>query len=655
MVRKKAFGIFGGFLAVMLVFTLISRAVSGAAMARVTTVKLSTGTIDHKVSGSGKVEAGKEVAVYTEGGQRVKEICVQEGQAVEQGETLFLLDLGRLEEQILAAQQELEKIRLQDQDAKSSRESQQETRALAKKRAAEDYNQAVSQGDADVAKAKAAWDAAERALQDFLQNNPRPAGIVGAAYPNGMSACAAKKAANTKGGNGAAEAARAVYEGNRFGNPEKGSWNQGNQANGSQSQDSQEEGAQGSPVQGSQEGGNISFKVRSNQKAGNQDIKVQSSQKGGAQGSPVQDSQEEGKQSSEVRGSQKEENQDLQGQENQEAGTQGSSNQGNLEEGMQGSPGEDGQNEAQGFPGEDGQNEAQGSPGEDGQNEAQGSPGQENQSQGDSAAEWDAQKSQLEASAAEAKAAYEAAVTARIDSIRSAARAVEDAAAAAPTDSTAAQKKKKKKQQELALSKLQTLQEEGGKVTAPVSGMVTEIAVTTGDFTTEGTAVRLADTSQGNRLVATVSKSNEAYVQKGSQVTISPSGSKDKLKDFTVSNVSANKEDNTLLDIFIELPKGVLEPGASAQIEIVQKSAQYSSVIPVQALHEEQTGYYVLVLREQQGVMGQELAVERMDVQVLDKNGTVAALEEGVLTGEQEIISTASRSIEDGSRVRREQ
>ncbi len=600
----------------MLVFTLISRAVSGAAMARVTTVKLSTGTIDHKVSGSGKVEAGKEVAVYTEGGQRVKEICVQEGQAVEQGETLFLLDLGRLEEQILAAQQELEKIRLQDQDAKSSRESQQETRALAKKRAAEDYNQAVSQGDADVAKAKAAWDAAERALQEFLQNNPRPAGIVGAAYPNGMSACAAKKAANTKEGNGAAEVARAVYEGNRFGNPEKGSWNQGNQANGSQSQDSQEEGAQGSPVQ---------------------------------------DSQEEGKQGSEVRGSQKEENQDLQGQENQEAGTQGSSNQGNLEEGMQGSPGEDGQNEAQGFPGEDGQNEAQGSPGEDGQNEAQGSPGQENQSQGDSAAEWDAQKSQLEASAAEAKAAYEAAVTARIDSIRSAARAVEDAAAAAPTDSTAAQNEILKKQQELALSKLQTLQEEGGKVTAPVSGMVTEIAVTTGDFTTEGTAVRLADTSQGNRLVATVSKSNEAYVQKGSQVTISPSGSKDKLKDFTVSNVSANKEDNTLLDIFIELPKGVLEPGASAQIEIVQKSAQYSSVIPVQALHEEQTGYYVLILREQQGVMGQELAVERMDVQVLDKNGTVAALEEGVLTGEQEIISTASRSIEDGSRVRREQ
>ena len=84
----------------MLVFTMISRAVSGASMARVETVKISTGTIDHKVSGSGKVEAGKEVAVFTEGGQRVKEICVQEGQSVEEGDTLFLLDLEELEEQV---------------------------------------------------------------------------------------------------------------------------------------------------------------------------------------------------------------------------------------------------------------------------------------------------------------------------------------------------------------------------------------------------------------------------------------------------------------------------------------------------------------------------------------------------------------------------
>lgn len=98
MVRKRVFAVFGGFLAVMLVFTVLSRAVSGASMAKVETVRIKTGTIDHKVTGSGKVEAGKEVAVYTGQGQRVKEICVQEGQSVEEGELLFTIDLEELEE-----------------------------------------------------------------------------------------------------------------------------------------------------------------------------------------------------------------------------------------------------------------------------------------------------------------------------------------------------------------------------------------------------------------------------------------------------------------------------------------------------------------------------------------------------------------------------
>ena len=520
-------------------------------MARVETVKISTGTIDHKVSGSGKVEAGKEVAVFTEGGQRVKEICVQEGQSVEEGDTLFLLDLEELEEQVLAAQQELEKIKLQNEDARSSQQTQQEARALAQRRAQEDYSQAISKGDADVAKAKADWDAAERALQEFLRDHPRPAEQVGAAYPEGNA--------------------------QKFENQIRG-------------------------VQ-------------------NQDFKA-ASQKSQSQGNP--------------------ESQNGQGQESQKLEDLGNANQENPSEADQ----DNQSGSEQGSQNGTGQDD----PGIINQDNP-GGAGQEGQ--GDSAAEWDAQKSQLESAVAEAKSAYEAAVSARTESIRTAARAIEDAAAAAPADSTTAQNKISQKQQQLALGKLQDLQKAGGKVMAPVGGMVTQIAVTTGDFTTEGTAVRLADTSQGNRLVATVDKSNETYVQKGGQVTISPAGSKEKIQDFTISNVSVNKEDNTLIDISVDLPKGVLEPGTSAQIEIVQKSSQYSAVIPVQALYEEQSGYYVLLLREQQGVMGKELVAERIEVQVLDKNSTNAAIQEGLLTAEQEIIRASSRSIGDGSRVRR--
>lgn len=441
----------------MLLFTMLSRAVSGASMARVETVNIKTGAIEHKAVGSGKVEAGKEFAVYTENGQRVKEILVQEGQFVEEGELLFTVDMDELEEQILAAQQEMEKSRLQDRDVQSAKSVEDRNRAVAKKRAGQDYNQAVEDGNSAVAKAKAAWEEAERNLQELLQNKP----------------------------------------------------------------DATEDNA------------------------------------------------------------------------SQDAG-------GGL-------------------------------------------------------SDWEAQKGQLEQAAAEAKAAYEAALSARVDNIRAAARALEDASMQAASDSTSRQNEITRQQQELSLRKLQALKEAGGKVLAPARGMVTQIAVTTGDFTTDGTAMRLADTSKGNRLVAFVDKADEKYVSKGSQVTISAIGSKEPITKYTVTSVKESEEDKALLEVVVDLPEGVLEAGVSAEVEVVQKSENFSSVIPIEALHEEQNGYYVLIMQEEQGVMGKELTARRFEVRVQDKNNTYVALEDGLLTGGQEIISSSSRPIEDGSRVRKKE
>lgn len=488
--RKKIFGLFGGFLAVMLVFTILSRAVSGAAMAKVETVKISTGTVDHKVIGSGRTEAGKEIAVYTEAGQRVKEICVQEGQSVEKGEVLFLVDLQELEEQIMAARQELEKLKLQGQDTQSAQSVEQQNRQNAKNRAAEDYNAAVAQGNEAVAEAKAAWDRAEQELQQFLQTSPE----------------ADSSGKNTLTPRTDLSAPEEEHENSETGEE-------------TQKKDSEEDDGQAQP--------------------------------------------------------------------------------------------------------------------------------------GNDAANWEARKKELEEAASQARAAYQAALSSRTDNVKNAARAYEDASLPMASDSTGKQNEITRQQQELVLNKLLKLKEAEGTVTAPVGGMVTNIAITTGDFTTEGTAIRLADTSKGCRITASISKADEKYVSKGSPVIITASGSKDKISDYTVSNITEHEEDKDLLDVSIALPEGVLEAGISVEIEIQQKSKNYNTVLPLEALHKEQTGYYVLILQEEKGVLGSELTAKRFEVEVLDKNDTKAALEEGMLTGDQEVISSSSRFIDDGSKVRR--
>lgn len=543
--RKKIFGIFGGFLAVMLVFTILSRAVSGASMAKVETVKISSGMIEHKVSGSGKVEAGKEIAVYTENGQRVKEICVQEGQSVEEGDTLFRVEMEDLEEQILAAQQELEKMKLQNQDAQSAHSVEAQNRANAKNRAAEDYNQAISEGNSAVADAKAVWDQAEAELQTFLAAGP----------PTPTPAP--------------------------------------------------------SPVNNPEEPG----QTGDNQKPqSEQEGQVENNNEAGADGKPQSEETDK--------------------KESQSGKTNPRSEQMNKKEEQPKASEQTGKREEQ-------------PKATDPQSEPNSETGTDPQ------AEWETQKAALEQAVTEARTAYEAAVSARTESVKSAARALEDASMQPATDSTARQGEISRQQQELTLNKLLALKEAEGKITAPVRGMVTQIAITTGDFTTNGTAMRIADTSEGSRLVATIDKSDQKYVSKGSPVNISASGSKGKITDYTVSNVSENEQDNTLLDVSIELPEGVLEAGTSAEIEIVQKSKNYNTVLPVQALHEEQNVYYVFIVQEEQGVMGTELVVKRYEVEVLDKNSTNAALAEGMLTGDQDIVKSSSRVIEDGSRVRK--
>ena len=507
--RKKVMKLFGGFLAVMLVFTILSRAVSGASMARVETVRISPGTIEHKVTAIGRVQAGKETAVYTESGQRVKEICVQEGKSVKAGDVLFLIDMEELEEQILAAQQELEKTKLQNQDLQNAKSFEQSNQSMARHRAQEDYNQAVTQGDSLVAEAKKAWDDAEWALQQFLSSTPKP-------EPEG-------------GGDSLSDQA--------------GSGQEGATADAGQS-----------GLQTSEE-----------------DVSHPQSPSS-ADGSSVQ---------------------------------------------------------------------------------TQAPPSAE---EGSGAEEWEARKSSLEQAAAEAKAAYDVAVSSRADNVRAAARAIEDAARPqSAADSTQKQNEITRQQQDLALNKLLALKKAGGEITAGVSGVVTQILVSTGDFTSEGAAMRVTDDSAGSRIVFPVSKFEEDYVSKGSPVKLKAAGSKDFISDYTISSVTENEQDNMLLDVAVDLPQGVFEAGVMVTAEIVPNSEDYTCIIPLQALHEEQNGSYVLILQEQRGVLGTELAVQRLDVKVLDKNNTDAALEEGLLTSEQEIISSSNRMIQEGSRVRRSQ
>ena len=64
------------------------------------------------------------------------------------------------------------------------------------------------------------------------------------------------------------------------------------------------------------------------------------------------------------------------------------------------------------------------------------------------------------------------------------------------------------------MDKLQKVMDAGGKVTAPSDGLVTKVNATTGEATTEDTAIRISDQSAGYKFTATLDKSDAKFLAK---------------------------------------------------------------------------------------------------------------------------------------------
>ena len=144
----------GVFFLIMVLFTLLSRAVYQHGTAVVTVQMPSGGTIDHTVQITGKTVQNQEIAVTTIGGLRIGSVCVNEGQQVKQGDVLFVLDLDYLDETILRQEQDMKKQQLSVWDAYAQNSNAQKQRENQQDQAEENYENAVAQAQTAVDRAK---------------------------------------------------------------------------------------------------------------------------------------------------------------------------------------------------------------------------------------------------------------------------------------------------------------------------------------------------------------------------------------------------------------------------------------------------------------------------------------------------------------------
>lgn len=165
---KKGMKVFLIFLAVMLFFTVISRATDSFLVPQVTVENPSAKKIEHIVEIVGTVERNLEIPLLTEPDLLIRTVYVSEGETVTEGQLLAEIDTEQLGEQIDALRDEIQILKLQEDASRSAAAAMAEERQRSYARAKEDYDTATENYNTAVQKAENEKKAAEDALNNFL-------------------------------------------------------------------------------------------------------------------------------------------------------------------------------------------------------------------------------------------------------------------------------------------------------------------------------------------------------------------------------------------------------------------------------------------------------------------------------------------------------
>ena len=264
---------------------------------------------------------------------------------------------------------------------------------------------------------------------------------------------------------------------------------------------------------------------------------------------------------------------------------------------------------------------------------------------------WESTKKSLEDSVDSAKQAQENSVWDKLDAMLDAKRKVEDSNLGGDPDLTIEMNQMEITYRKEILKKYTGLKKNGGQVFGENNGIVTKIKISPGEVIPQGASVVLADLEESLKFRVLLTKEEKKYVDIEDTVMLKL-GNSGKTVEAQVDYIAESESTPGSYEAIVNLPKGVGTVGQSGTLVASAQSDSYPVTIPAKALHGENERYYIYVLRRQQGILGEELAVSQVDVNVLDKNSKYVAIEEGAVDEETEIVVNTTKELSEGSVVR---
>ena len=554
--QVKAVKALAGFLILMFLLTILSRAADSLTIAKVTASAATGGVISHNIEVDGNITPNKDIAISTSANIKIASVEATEGKNVKKGDLLIQLDTADLKKKLLQAQKELQVAKATASDKKANEAIAADTKSKSLQRTYEDYNQTVADANDSVSKAKSDMNEAWNAYNTYKNSNSN-SGETDTTVRDSLEKTVEEK--------------QLAYD--------KAVTN----------------------LDGVEK--DIEADVQKEIKKAEEASKDES-------GNPITLTQEE-KQKIREQVNARPENVSLLQNANDQINTA-----------------------------------------KDALTEAENALSAYNEQQNNSSsASYDEQLKTLYDDYKAKEEAYNEAVKQRQSTIQSANRTLEDAKAPENVDTaTALTANDDLEEKQLAVDELQKVMDVNGKITAPSDGLITKVNVTTGETTTEDTAIRISDQSAGYKFTATLDKASAKYLSKDDKVTLDL-GNGTTVEGLMVQSIDVSAEDKNSYELTVSIPAKVKKLGSIATLKVEKASKKYDTCVPLGALHSDGDKYYVYVINEKDTILGTETAVDKVQVDILDKNNEQAAIE-GSFSWGQQFVLTSSKTLRNGDRVR---
>ena len=553
--QVKAVKALAGFLILMFLLTILSRAADSLTIAKVTASAATGGVISHNIEVDGNITPNKDIAISTSANIKIASVEATKGKTVKKGDLLIQLDTADLKKKLLKAQKELQVAKATASDKKANEAIAADTKSKSLQRTYEDYNQTVADANDSVSKAKSDMNEAWNAYNTYKNSNSN-SGETDTTVSDSLEKTVEEK--------------QLAYD-----------------------------------------------KAVTNLDGVEKDIEadvqkeIKKAEEGTDEsGNPITLTQED-KQKIREQVNARPENVSLLQNANDQINTA-----------------------------------------KDALTEAENALSAYNEQQNNSSsASYDEQLKTLYDDYKAKEEAYNEAVKQRQSTIQSANRTLEDAKAPENVDTaTALTENDDLEEKQLAVDELQKVMDVNGKITAPSDGLITKVNVTTGETTTEDTAIRISDQSAGYKFTATLDKASAKYLSKDDKVTLDL-GNGTTVEGLTVQSIDVSAEDKNSYELTVSIPAKVKKLGSIATLNVEKASKKYDTCVPLGALHSDGDKYYVYVINEKDTILGTETAVDKVQVDILDKNNEQAAIE-GAFSWWQQFVLTSSKTLRNGDRVR---